>query len=68
MATFTAAEQTIITTLVEQAQRFPNWKVQKLIDELRRRIDNHLSIPAGSATVSADVAEAVIEAIRPYAR
>lgn len=64
----TSDEQAIIATLTEQAQRSPGWKVQKLIDELRRRIDNHLPIPAGNTTVSADVAEAVIKAIRPYAR
>lgn len=58
----------IIATVVEQAQRSESWKVQKLIDELRRRIDNGLPIPAGGTTVSAEVAEQVIVAIRPYAK
>ena len=58
----------IINTMIEQAKRSENWKVQKLIAELRRRIDNNLSIPAGNTTISADVAEAVIVAIRPYAK
>lgn len=65
---FTTEEQTIITTLTEQAKSQPAWKVQKLIAELRRRIDNDLDIPAGGKNVSTDVAEAVIVAIQSYAR
>lgn len=67
MATFTTDEQSIIDTMVAQASRAEGWKVGKLIAELRRRIDNHLPIPAGNTTVSVEVAEAVIAAIQPYA-
>jgi hypothetical protein len=64
---FTSEEQGIIDTMVAQASRAEGWKVTKLINELRRRIDNQLPIPAGNATVSTTVAEAVIAAIQPYA-
>lgn len=67
MDTFTTDEQAIITTVIEQAKRSPDWKVQKLIDELQRRIDGNLPIPAGNTTVSVAVAEAIIVAIRSYA-
>lgn len=65
---FTTDEQAIIDTMIAQASKAENWKVQKLIAELRRRIDNNLPIPAGNATVSVAVAEAIITSIRPYAR
>jgi len=67
MTMFTIDEQAIINTVVAGAQRSEAWKVQKLIDELRRRIDNHQPIPAGGKMVSVEVAEAVILAIQPYA-
>ncbi len=64
---FTNAEQVIIDTMIAQASRAEGWKVAKLVNELQRRIDNQLPIPAGNTTVSADVAKAVIVAIQQYA-
>lgn len=60
--------QTIIGTVVEQAKRQEAWRVQKLIVELRRRIDNNLPIPAAGQAIDVETAEAVIAAITPYAQ